>query len=105
MRGFALGVAGALLLCAAPSAHADEYRYGVAPSLSGGAALFTSASPLPSFVGLTGMGVEVFGEATPWGGFLRGDYLSSGGDGRWTAVTFAGGPSRRLLGDVNHFSL
>ena len=41
----------------------------------------------------------------PWGGFFRTDYLSSGQDGRWTAISFALGGSDRLLGQPGHLSL
>jgi hypothetical protein len=91
----------------APTARAEEgdTRYGLAPYLSAGAAVLTSPSPFPGFIGLTGTGVEILGEASPWGGFGRAEFLSSGNDGRWTALSFALGGSRRLFGDLRHLSL
>ena len=97
-------VAAIVLTTATPWARADT-RYGLAPSVGAGTAALTSASPLPGFIGFTALGLEAMGESAPWGGFARGDFLSSGSDGRWTALTLALGPSYRIFGDVQHLSL
>jgi hypothetical protein len=106
--------AAALLLClffARPASADDSWRYdpwrfGVVPSIGAGAAVLTNSGPtLPSFIGYTDLGLEVLAEVVPWGGFLRGDFLSSGPDGRWTAESFALGASRRFFGDPEHFTL
>lgn len=97
-----------LALSASPEARADEVvdsRYGFAPYVGGGGAFLGRASPLPSPVALTQLGAEIMGELPPWGGFFRTDYLSSGQDGRWTAISFALGGSYRLLGQPRHLSL
>jgi hypothetical protein len=108
VRRFILACSIALALTAgASSARAEEgdWRYGLVPYLGAGAAVVTSPSPFPGFIGLTGTGVELLGEAPPWGGFGRAEFLSSGNDGRWTALSFALGGSRRLFGDLHHLSL
>ncbi len=102
----ALG-AGAALLLLSPGARADQVdsRYGFAPVVGTGIAGLTHAAPLPGFVAYTVLGGELLGEFPPWGGFLRVEYLSSGQGGRWTALSFALGVSRRLYGEVGHLSL
>jgi hypothetical protein len=88
-------------------ARADQVdsRYGFTPTVGGGFAVVTHASPLPGFVGMTALGGEILGEVPPWGGFLRAEYLSTGQDGRWTGLSFVLGGSRRLFGRATHLSL
>jgi hypothetical protein len=111
-RSFPIGLALGLLCLvalAAPAAAADDDahalglrgpRLAFVPAVGGGVAAFTSQlAPFPSFVGLSISQVELSYETPRWGGFLRGGYLSSGEDGRWTAPLAALGVSYRLRGD------
>jgi len=110
-RPLALGLGLALAAAATTAtreATADEVvdsRYGFAPYIGGGGAWLGRASPLPTPVALTQLGAEIMGELPPWGGFFRAEYLSSGQDGRWTAISFALGASYRVLGQPRHLSL
>jgi hypothetical protein len=90
---------------ASTAAADDPWRFGLAPSLGAGAAVLTNSASLPGFIGYTDLGVEVMGEVMPWGGFLRGDFLSSGADGRWTSVGFALGASYRFFGAPDTLTL
>lgn len=106
MRWQSLPFALALALAASsPSvAHADDVRdlptrIGVLPSIGVGFAKVGSASPFPSTIGLTTLGVELHAEVPPYGGFFRFQFDSSGLDGRWTAPSFTLGGSYRFYGD------
>lgn len=94
-------------LSSAGPARADEVasRYGLAPLVGGGAAVVTNSGVFPGFIGFTTLGGEVLGEVPPWGGFFRGEFLSSGNDARWTALSFALGVSRRFFGEPETLSL
>ena len=118
MRAPVLALATVAALAAAPSARAEEMtlktaapalvgRIGFVPMVGGGVAGLTNTSDLlPGFIGFTTLGLELHGELPPYGLFLRGQYLSSGKDGRWTAPSFALGGSYRLFGDgVDHLAI
>jgi hypothetical protein len=83
----------------------DGHRFGLVGLIGGGIAGVAHPGPLSSFIGFTDLGVEILGEVRPWGGFLRGEYLSSGDTGRWTAFSFSGGVEYRLFGDARHTAL
>jgi hypothetical protein len=107
-RATALAIAvGAASLSTGRAVHADtvDWRYGFTPMVGTGFAFVTHAAPLPSFVGLTSLGGDFILEWPPWGGFLHGEYISSGNAGRWQALSFAVGGSRRLAGAAGHVSL
>jgi hypothetical protein len=72
---------------------------GIEPSFGGGVAGFTHAGALPGFIGYTTLGVELRAEFDAWGGFLRGEFYSSGEGGRWTAPAMMVGVTRRIYGD------
>ena len=82
------------------------FRFGVVPLLGFGAAVLTNHGDLPGFIGFTSLGLEIHGERPPFGLLLRGHYLSSGRDGRWTAPSLSAGASYRVFGDgIEHLSL
>jgi hypothetical protein len=101
----------------APSARADDapesvmapkpgIRIGVLPLVGFGVAGLTNSGDLPGFIGFTSLGLELHGERPPFGLLLRGHYLSSGQDGRWTAPSLSAGVSYRFFGDgIEHLSL
>jgi hypothetical protein len=93
----------------AATGRADEgdkpYRYGLLISSGGGVAGVAHPGPLPSAIGFTDLGAEIFGEIRPWGLFFRADFLSSGDAGRWTTYSFALGPQYRLFGTVHSTAL
>ncbi len=74
-------------------------RIGLVPLVGFGAAVLTKTGDLPGFIGFTSLGFEIHGERPPYGLLLRGQYLSSGKDGRWTAPSLSAGASWRLFGD------
>ena len=82
------------------------FRFGVVPLIGFGAAVLTNHGDLPGFIGFTSLGLEIHGERPPFGLLLRGHYLSSGRDGRWTAPSLSAGASYRVFGDgIEHLSL
>jgi hypothetical protein len=101
----ALSVASLLLVCVDARAEDIESRFGVVPVVGTGVAVVAHPSQLPGFIGFSTLGAEIVGEILPWGGFLRGEFLSSGQTGRWTSLSFAGGASYRLLGAPTRLSL
>ena len=105
-RSLALVVALAASPFAATTAHADDdaplrgVRVGFVPTLGVGVAQFTGQRPyFPSFIGMSVSQLEFIVDTGRWGGFLRGAFLSSGADGRWTAPVVALGPTYRFAGD------
>jgi hypothetical protein len=99
-------VAGALSV--ARTARADDdtgHRYGLVGEVGGGFAGIAHTGPLPSVVGFTDLGVEFMGEIRPWGLYLRGDFLSSGGAGRWTAYSVGPGVQYRLFGTSERWAV
>jgi hypothetical protein len=99
-----VAVAGCLV---APRAAADDdgHRLGVAMILGGGGGAVLHPGPLAGPVAFTDFGAEVLGEIRPWGGFARVDYLSTGGDARWTSWAFSGGTEYRLFGTTRRTAL
>jgi hypothetical protein len=70
------------------------------PSLGGGIAAFTSQrAPFPGFIGVSSLSLDVSYERERFGAFVRGGSMSSGDDGRWTALVGILGGSYRLGGD------
>jgi hypothetical protein len=80
-------------------------RFGLTGALGAGVADVFHPGPLPGVVGFSDLGVQIMGEIRPWGGFVRGDFLSSGDDGRWTAYSVTAGAEYRLFGDLHHTAL
>lgn len=88
------------------SARADDdselrgMRIGFVPGIGAGVAQFTGQRPyFPSFVGYTVAQIEFLVDMGKWGGFLRGEFVSSGGGGRWTSPSVVLGPTYRFKGD------
>ncbi len=99
-----LGLLGASLVATAARADDDSQlrgtRIGFVPGIGVGMAQFTGQQPyFPSTVPLSLLQIEFIVDTGRWGGFLRGSYASSGGDGRWTAPFVALGPTYRFRGD------
>jgi hypothetical protein len=102
----AAGIGAAAALVASPArADDDGHRFGLVAALGGGLAGVVHPGALPGFVGFTDLGVEIMGEIRPWGLFLRGDFLSSGNDGRWTAYAVGAGTQYRLFGNTHKLAL
>ena len=81
-------------------------RIGVLPLVGFGTAVLTNPGDLPGVIGFTSIGVEIHGERPPFGLLLRGHYLSSGQEGRWTAPSLSAGASYRFFGDgITHLAL
>jgi hypothetical protein len=107
-------VLGLALLTSAASARADGQtdqgeddpnrlrgpRIGFIPGVGFGMRAFTAAPDhFVSFVGVSVTQLDISYEGEKIGGFLRGGFLSSGEDGRWTAPTLTLGGTYRLFGD------
>jgi hypothetical protein len=107
LRLLACAAAAAVLFGRSPVACAEDvpYRFGLVGVVGGGMAGVVHAGPLPSFIGFTDLGVEFLGERRPWGGFLRGEFLSSGDGGRWTAFAVSVGTEYRLFGGDDRTAL
>jgi hypothetical protein len=105
--GAGVAVAFLVLLCSPARAQEEEGdilrgpRFEVLPSLGVGMGTFTSpVHGLPSFIGYSVLSLEMaYDTGGRWGGFLRGTFLSSGDDGRWTSPGLSLGATYRLQGD------
>jgi hypothetical protein len=100
------------LLSATRSSKAEvpDSRFGLIPTVGGGIAVLSSTgSPatftLPSFIGYTTLGGELFGQLRRWGLYGGFTFLSSGNAGRWTAYEGNLGFSYRLFGGSDSFAL
>ena len=96
----------AMVAAAARPARADsgdeklaQWTLGLTPMAGAGMVKMTAGGDFPSFVGVSVGAMELQASLARVGVFVRGGYLSSGSDGRWTAPTLTLGGSYRLFGD------
>jgi hypothetical protein len=102
-------VAVALALSIEASARAEEAPDAVAPSPTWKLALLPvvgvgythvgNSGLFPNNIGTTILGGEMDASYGRYGGVARVQYLSSGDDGRWTAMSYGLGGSYRVFGD------
>jgi hypothetical protein len=101
----ALTFAAGLGATAESRADVPDSRSGLLPSVGGGLAVLTTPGALPSFIGYTTLGGEIFGQLKRWGLYARFDFLSSGNAGRWTAYEGTLGGSYRIFGGSDSLAL